>query len=571
MIRMLLPPQIGIAIENIRVLAADVGGAFGLKNALFREDVALCAASIDLGRAVKWIEDRSEHLMSSGHAREEKADIEAAITDDGRLLGVRMNAILDQGAYPSDPFHGGMMVTSLSAQFQGPTKLKAIVATSTAVFSNKASYVAYRGPWATADFLRERLLDIIARETGRDPLEIRRLNYVVRGEPPLTLLNGQPFAGVTTRESIEQAAAVIDWDGFPERQRAARAEGRYLGRGLASYIEAAPGPRHPSRGGGLMGDEVTHLAVERDGTLTAITQQQPHGQGHQTTIAQVVADEFGVPFEAVRVRWGDTDVTPPAVVATGGSRAATMASGAALYASRELRAKVLAIAADVWEASADDLQIVDGTISVKGSPTTSMSLAGLAELVAGHPERLAPDTDTDLRVTHSYDGGEGGWSGGTHCCIVEVDVETGIVDIQRYVVIEDCGVPINPAIVEGQVRGGIAQGIGAVLLERSAYDEDGQFLASTFMDYLLPTSTDVPPIEIHHLDGITLDPDVNFRGVGEGGMIIAPATITSAIENALAPFGVEVREQHRPPARILELAGVVPRSREVGVRARSAR
>src|SRR5262245_10055544 len=228
MLRMLLPPQINVPMEQIRVLAADVGGGFGLKNGVFREDVALCAASIELGQPIKWIEDRIEHLAAGGQAREEMADIEAAVTDDGLLLGVKMDIKLNSGAYPSDPFPGSIFAGSISGSFQGPTRIEGLAAKHTAVFSNKATYVSYRGPWATADFMRERLLDIIARELALDPLDVRRRNYVVRDEPPLAMLSGQPFTGVTTRECVEQAAQVIDWPEFRRRQAAARAEGRYL-------------------------------------------------------------------------------------------------------------------------------------------------------------------------------------------------------------------------------------------------------------------------------------------------------------------------------------------------------
>jgi carbon-monoxide dehydrogenase large subunit len=300
------------------------------------------------------------------------------------------------------------------------------------------------------------------------------------------------------------------------------------------------------------------VSVEPDGSITIVTQQHPHGQSHQTTLAQVASDELGVPFDRITVKYGDTDITPFALVATGGSRAATMANGSVLHASRTLRGKILSIAAEVLEAAPADLEIRDGVVEVVGTPSANVSLAELARVVTEEPDRFPADLDRELRASHEYDGGEGGWSGGTHCCFVEVDVDTGFVEIQRYVVVEDCGLPVNPAIVEGQVRGGVAQAIGAVLLERSAYGDDGQFLTSTFMDYLLPTTTDVPNFEIHHLEAMQTDPDVNFRGVGEGGMIVAPAAIVSAIEDALQPFGVQVREQHLPPSRILALTGAVP-------------
>jgi carbon-monoxide dehydrogenase large subunit len=561
MLRVLLPVQINVAMEKIRVLADDVGGGFGLKNGVQRDEVAVIAASIDLGRPVKWIEDRLEHLAVGGQAREEGADIEAAVTDDGVLLGVRMDAMLNLGAYASDPFSGAMFVGSLSGSFQGPTKIEGIAAKNTAVFSNKATYVSYRGPWATGDFLRERMLDVVARELDLDPLDVRRRNYVKRDEPPLAMLTGQPFLAITTHEQVEQAARIVDWEGFQKRQADARQQGRYLGIGMAAYLEAAPGPKIPGQenpAAAILGNEVTRLSIEDDGKVTIVTRQQPHGQSHETTLAQVAVDELGVKFEDVKVVFGDTDITPFALVGTGGSRAATMANGAVLHASRQLRDKILSLAEDVLEASAADLEISAGVVSVKGSPNVRLPLAELARIVSQEPERLPDGADTELEVTYEFDGGESAWSGGAHVAEVEVDVETGLVTINRYVVVEDCGVPVNPAIVEGQIRGGVAQAIGAVLLEHSAYGEDGQFLASTFMDYLMPTTTVVPNFEIHHVNAILTDPDVNFRGVGEGGMIVAPACLTNAIEDALLPFGVRVREQHLPPSRILELVGAVP-------------
>src|SRR5690242_16710457 len=240
-----------------------------------------------------------------------------------------------------------------------------------------------------------------------------------------------------------------------------------------------------------MGQQVAHVSLEGDGTVRIVTRQQPHGQSHETTLAQVAVDVLGVKFEDVKVVFGDTDITPFALVGTGGSRAATMANGVVLHASRELREKVLALAEDVMEANAADLEIADGVISVKGSPSVQLPLRELARIVAEEPARLPQDADTELRVTRDYDGGQSAWSGGAHVAEVDVDVETGLVTVDRYVVVEDCGLPVNPAIVEGQIRGGVAQAIGAVLLEHAAYGEDGQFLASTFMDYLMPTTTNV--------------------------------------------------------------------------------
>ena len=370
------------------------------------------------------------------------------------------------------------------------------------------------------------------------------------------MITGRSLAGITVKESLDEAARMIDVASFRKLQQSARAEGRYLGLGIASYIEAAPGPLE-GQSGGILGPEMVRVRLEDDGTLTLFTSQMPHGQSHQTTFAQVAADEFGVPFEKVRVVVGDT-ASAPMGFGTGGSRAAVMAGGASLHGARQLKARVQEIAAHILEAAVEDIEIADGAVGVRGVPASALSLSSVVE-AAHTPGKVPPELEGDVVVTAAFDGGMGGGAGGTHAAIVEVDADTGLVRIDRYVVAEDCGVLINPAIVEGQIRGGVAQGIGAVLLEKSAYDEEsGQFMASTFMDYLLPTATEVPRIEITHMETIPLDADVNFRGVGEGGMIIAPPTLCNAIEDALAPFGVQVKEQHLPPARILELIGAIP-------------
>ncbi len=365
------------------------------------------------------------------------------------------------------------------------------------------------------------------------------------------MITGRPLAGVTTLESLERVAQLVDLPAFRRRQAEARGQGRYLGIGVATFIEAAPGPRSPGEPSGPMSIESMRLRLTEDGMVVLFTGQMPHGQSHQTTLAQIAADEFGVPFGQVRVVVGDTDVVPFGL--TGGSRSATMAGGAALHGARQLKAKVLDFASHLMEASARDLQITDGQVWVRGDPASAIAVGQVARRAASG--QFGADVDAQLEVVAAFDGGEGGWSGGSHCAIVEVDIETGLVRVQRYVVAEDCGALINPAVVDGQIRGGVAQGIGAVLLERSAYDEDGNCQSATFMDYLVPTACDVPRIEIAHLQTVPLDRDVNFRGVGEGGMIVAPPTVVNAIEDALSPFGVRIDEQHLPPARILELIG----------------
>jgi len=544
-----LSGQLALAPDKVRVLCGDIGGSFGLKIGTGREEIAAAALSKALGRPVKWIEDRNEHLAFSGHAREETLSAEAAVTDEGDILGMKVKMTVDTGAYPG---MGGMLGPMVEGMLPGPYLLGALEFTFQAVVTNKAQYVAYRGPWASETFCRERMVDLVAKELGLEPLEVRRRNIAFQGDNPGKMITGRSLSSATARESIEKVAEVVDVEAFRKRQEEARAEGRYLGLGMATYIEAAPGPR--GAGGGL-GNEAMRMRLGDDGIVQVFTAQMPHGQGHETTLAQIAAEEFGVPMDMVKVVVGDSDQVPFGF--TGGSRSATMAGGAAVHNARALRDKVLEISSHLMEASVDDLEIVEGAVQVRGVPARAKTLAEIA-VAAATPDALPDGVDATLEVSRNYDGGQGGWSGGTHCCIVEVDVETGLVDIERYVVVEDCGKLINPAIVDGQVRGGVAQGIGAVLLEKSAYDpESGQFLAGSFMDYLLPTTTEVPRIEIHHLETVPLDPDVNFRGVGEGGMVVSPATICNAIEDALSPFGVKVTEQHLPPLRILELIGAL--------------
>jgi carbon-monoxide dehydrogenase large subunit len=547
-------------MDRLRVLTQDVGGAFGLKGNIFREDFCLAIAAKQLARPVKWIEDRNEHLMASGHAREERITAQVAVTEAGDILGLKAALDMDAGAYPGLPFSAVSFTGLISLLMPGPYKIKGYRCDSRVVATNKATYVAYRGPWAMETWTRERLIDMVATELGLDPAEVRRRN-LYEGADDDRLITGPTLAGITTRECLDKALERIDYAGFRKEQEAARAEGRYLGIGMAAFIENAPGPKEMRPGGGFTGGEAARVRLEMDGRLTVFTAQSPHGQGHETTLAQLAADEMGVPFESVRVVHGDTQVTPFNIIGTGGSRAATWGSGATMVATRKLREKVLAIAAGQLEIDPSDLQIVDGVVSPKGVPGKDIPLARLAGQMTLMPQTAPPGTDPNLQAEERFTGEEttgSGWSGGVHACIVEVDLGTGGVRINRWVVVEDCGRIINPAIVDGQIRGGVAQGIGQVLYERIPYDAEGTFMAGTFMDYLLPTSAEIPPIEIVHIEPEDSDDGgVGFRGVGEGGMIVAPATLTNAISDALAPFGARVTEQYLPPAEVLRLAGVV--------------
>jgi len=536
-----------------RVTAQDIGGAFGVKVGVSREDIAVLAAALALGRSVKWIEDRNEHLLVGGQAREETVDIDAAFRADGTLLGLRVHLTMDQGAYPGFPFGAAMFTRIIRTMIPGPYRVPALRFASTITASNKATYVAYRGPWAVETWVRERLLDIAARDLGLGRDEIRLHNMIGPSELPTPMITGPTLdVRMSARITLERALEIAELDEWPARQTAARAEGRVLGLGFATFIEAAPGPPNFAEsimpgGSALTAGEPARTLLEPDGTVSVFTQQMPHGQGHETTLAQVAADELSVPIEQVQLRFGDTAITPFGLMGTGGSRSAPMAGGAVTYSARHLREQIVERAADLLEASPDDVVIDDGAVYVRGVPALSVSFADVATAAGSAPLQSALD----------YDGGEGGWAQATHVCWVEVDLNTGRVHIDRYVAVEDCGALINPAVVDGQISGGVVQGIGAVLYEKSMYDDQAQFQAGTFMDYLLPTAAEVPDIEIHHIETPT-DIEINYRGVGEGGMIVAPAALTNAIEDALAHLGVRITEQYLPPTRILELAGVIP-------------
>src|SRR5258707_7905201 len=552
--RFFLGAQLNLPGHRIRVIAPDIGGAFGLKFGVYREDMLVAAAAMQTGRPVKWIEDRRENLTAGGHAREDTLTLEAAVKNDGTILGLKVKMILDAGAYQVTPLNPALFTMIVRMVLPGPYRVQNYAFDATVVTTNKAPYVAYRGPWAVETWVREGLADIIARELGLDPVEVRRKNIITQEEQPFKGALGFTLERVSARETLERAVELANIPAFREEQKHLRAQGRLVGFGLATFIEPAPGGAEYMAAMGVGGKEMATVRIEPSGYVTAFTAQAPHGQSHETTLAQVVASELGVPFENVKVVHGDTQTAPFSMIGTGGSRAATMASGAALFATREVKKQVLQIAGGMLEASPDDLELSNNIISVRGVPQKAIPLAQVAMLVYLAPSHRPPRSPSELVGTYAYDVGEGGRSQVTPCCWVEVDPQTGKVDITRYLVVEDCGTMINPAVVEGQVRGGTAQGIGGVLYEHAVYDDNAQFLTSTFMDYLVPTATEIPPIEIDHLETPPISP-VNFRGVGEGGAICAPPAIINAVSDAL---DVKITQQPLTPTRILELIGAIP-------------
>jgi aerobic carbon-monoxide dehydrogenase large subunit len=543
-VRLGLSQTLELSAERVRVVSPDIGGSFGQKAFMTREDLTLCFAARRLGRPVKWIEDRVENLSSASSAREETFEVAVAAKRDGTILGFDVKLTLDQGAYPfafPNSFIGGMMRTMLP----GAYRIESLRWEQAIVATNKVTAGAYRGPWAAESLIRETMINRVAAELELDPVEVRRLNLVPLEEQPRKMATGPTLEGATSAQSLEHAVARVDYEGFRAEQERARAEGRLLGIGFATYIEPAPGPPDMSS---VPGTERAIARLEPDGHLTVITGQTPHGQGHETTLAQISAEEFGLPLDHVRIVHGDTAVQPFNLFGTGGSQAATMATGAALHATRAVKQKTLRIASDVLEIAADDLEIVDAVIRPRGVPAVNIAVAQVA--AGTYFGEAPPGEEPGLRSEAMFTQPRGGWSGGTHVCFVEIDRETGIVSVPRYVVVEDCGRLINPAIVDGQIRGGVAQGIGLALLEHAIYDEDGNFLTGTFMDYLVPTAMEIPSIEIEHLESVPLH-EVDFRGVGEGGTIAAPPAVVNAVSDALG--GLAITELPLTPDRVLSL------------------
>jgi carbon-monoxide dehydrogenase large subunit len=535
------------------VVAQDIGGGFGSKGSIAREDIAIIAAAGELGRSVKWIEDRVENLMDGGQAREEDLTLSIAVDDDGTFRGLKVDLVVDQGAYPGFPVGAPFAARIMKVMFPGSYKWDAFEMRSRIVATNKGKYVAYRGPWANETWARERMVDIVARALKISPAEIRMKNLIGEDDMPTAMVTGPKIdETMSTKKTLQRAIELLDLDQFERDREVARKDNHYLGLGIASYHEAAPGPPgywdYVIPGNEMVFNEEAQATVEADGSVVVYTSQMPHGQSHETTYGQIVADELGVAIADVQLVFGDTRRTPFSFVGTGGSRGGPIGGGALKYASRQVREQLVDVASKLLEADASDIEIIDGNVHVAGVPARGVTFA----------ELVAETSGDGFEATHSYMGkGDGGWSVATHACIVDVDLDTGMVTFPRYIVVEDCGPIINPAIVDGQVRGGVAQGIGAVLYEKATYDEDANLQSATYMDYLIPTSMEIPEIEVHHMETLSAGGENDFRGVGEGGMIGAPAAITNAIEDALSPFGARITSQYLPPTTILELAGVI--------------
>jgi aerobic carbon-monoxide dehydrogenase large subunit len=528
----------------IRVTMEDVGGGFGQKVFAMREDMAVVLATRKLGRPVKWVEDRRENLVAASSARAESMRVKMAVDDAGLVRAVIVDHVEDVGAYPVPG--PGSSATFTAMMFTGPYKIPRLGFRNRAAYTNTTGRAAYRGPWMMETVGREMMMDVVARELGLDPVEFRLRNVVRAEDLPYTTPSMLVYDSVTPHETLMQAAELIDYDAFRAEQTRARAEGRYFGLGVSVYIEPS------SMAFGIMSQEVATVRVDSGGKVHLIMGTASHGQSLETTMPQIVADQLGVDIDDVVFIQGDTDVAPYNT-GTGGSRSAVYSGSAAREASLRVRDKAIEIVAHAMEAAPEDFEMSGGEIAVRGAPTRSMTLAQAAELAYIGTDLLPPGMEPGLEATARYKGPPFTWSNAAHLCTVEVDVDTGQVTILRYVVSEDCGVMINPMVVDGQIDGGVVQGIGGVLYEHMVYDEDGNPLTTTFLDYLLPTAAEVPEIEHGHIETPAPGNPGGYKGMGEGGAIGAPAAVVNAVADALAPLGVRITSQPLGPNEVFAL------------------
>ena len=559
LVRTGLADTLGLSENMVRVIAPDVGGGFGIKAHLFPEEMAVALLSMRLGRPVKWIEDTREHLAASIHAREHVHRVKIAVTRDGTVLGIKADLLVDAGAYSVWPWTASMDVGMATNMILGPYRIRNYEFRARAVATNKCPLGPYRGVGRpSAAFTIERAMEDIARELGIDPVEMRLKNYVPDDAYPYITATGMTYDSASLQASLKKASEVVGYADFRREQARARAEGRYLGIGFGTYIEqtAHATQEFIKRGVPIVfGYDSVCVAVDPGGKVSVDSSLHSHGQGHETTFAQVVAERLGVPLADVRVRFGDTQSAPYGM-GTFASRSAVLGGGAAWKAADIIRANILKIAANVMEAAPEDLDLSEGVIQIKGSPQHRMTVAEIARIAYHRPEKLPADLmPADLTSIQSYDAppGYGTWTNSAHAAIVEVDRDTGFLRILRYVVIEDCGVMINPLIVEGQVHGGVAQGIGGALLEHLVYDERAQLLSATLVEYLLPTAQTTPSIEVHHLQTPSPYTIGGFKGMGEGGAIAPLPALANAVSDALAPLGVSVDALPLSPDRVRAL------------------
>jgi len=549
LMRTAIADLVGMPESELRVVAPDVGGGFGQKMSLAPEFIVLVVLARKLRTSLAWAEDRRENLIACFHSRDQHVTLEGAFDADGKLIALAADVLANVGAYSCFPTTCGVEPLMAMAEMPGPYDVREYACISRGVLTHTCPMAPYRGvsrPVIT--FVLERLMDKAASALGLDPIEIRRRNLVRHF--PYTSATGLVFDEATYVETMDTAVRAIDVPAFRTRQLQERANGRHLGIGFATFSERTGygTPAFAARGMEITpGWETVALAMDPSGFVEARIGASPHGQGLRTTLAQIVADQLGVAPDRVKVVHGDTDRTPYGW-GTFASRSLVIAGGATLLAARKVRDKLIRIASHLLEANPDDIVLENGAASVAGTDR-SLPVATLARAAYHQTHRFGGEIGPGLTETATYDP-PGTFSNACHAAIVEVDTETGGVVIERFVVAEDAGRLINPMIVDGQIHGGVAQGIANALLEEIVYDDAGNILTASLADYLPPTAHEIPPIEIHHLETLSEASITKAKGLGEGGAIGAPAAVVNAINDALAPFGVSIDEFPATPQRI---------------------
>ncbi|MFB3737343.1 MAG: xanthine dehydrogenase family protein molybdopterin-binding subunit [Candidatus Velamenicoccus archaeovorus] len=532
LVRTFISTMLDLPTESVRVIGPDMGGSFG--TGMFPEDVLIPFLARELARPVRWIEDRRESLANTRHARDQLHDVEVAFTAEGRIVAIKDRYLVDAGAY--NPYAITVSYNS-AAHLRGQFAIDHMEVESLAVLTNKAPVTPVRGAGRPeVVFMMDRVAGLVAQQLGLDPIEVRRRNLIRPEQMPYPM--GMPYRdGVDIvydrcdfPDQLDRALELFGLEGFRREQEEARARGRRIGVGVSSYVE----------GSGYGPHEGAMIRVDRRGRVAVYTGAKPHGQGLETTLSQICADQLGVRPDDVSVRGGDTTMIAHGI-GTFASRSAVTAGAAVGVAAQRMREKVLGIAGELLETDPGDLEIVDGRISPRGAQEPSTTLADVARAATPGPRATLPEgAEPGLETTYYFVPPTVTFASGTHVVGVEVDEETGFVKLLKYVTVDDCGQMLNPMVVEGQIMGGVAHGIGNAILEEAIYDAEGQLLTGTYMDYLLPTAADVPPIQVGHQEFLSELNPFGIKGCGEGGAVSPPAAIANAIVDALAPLRVNV-------------------------------
>ncbi|WP_028935755.1 xanthine dehydrogenase family protein molybdopterin-binding subunit [Pseudonocardia spinosispora] len=554
MIRDMIALQLGVQTRRVRVVAPDMGGGFGAKCSVYPEEIALAAIAMRLDHPIRWVEDRWESMVASTHARDHHYRVTAHATADGTLLGLEADIVVDSGAYSVHPWTATMDATMAAGMIPGPYKVRNYRFRTRSVASNKTPSGPYRGVARPgACFAIERTLDDLAHELGIEPIKMRTRNMVTPADMPYESVMKKVYDSGDYAEAVRRAAALIDHDGWRAKQRELPGAARHrIGIGYGSFTEqTAHGCiEWASRGLALtIGTEGARLEMDATGAFTLAVGVKSHGQSLETTLGQVVSEVFDIDPADVTVLHGDTALTPRGD-GTFASRSMVMSGGATYGAARELSGKVLRIGSVLLGVPVEQLELRDGAVH---GPDASLPYARLAKEFLFTPDHV-PGVEPGLEVTHFYrpEVQTGAFTYATHAVVVDVDLDTGTVALLDYAIVEDCGTIVNPHVVDGQLIGGIAQGIGCALLEELVYDEEGQPRSTSFLDYLLPGATEVPEIKIGHIETPSPYTVFGMKGAGEGGAIAPPAAIGNAVTDALREFGARINETPMTPARVWE-------------------